>query len=90
VFDYIQASVLRGENQLYGEAGLVKTVSKAREHWRFGIDPGEVALFLQTFGFRASDHKNAQELESVYFTNVEGHPVGRVNGAHCIVTAERL
>ena len=37
VFDYIQASVLRHENTLYGEAGLVKSVSKAGEKWQFGF-----------------------------------------------------
>ena len=45
VFDYIQASVLRHENTLYGESGLAKTVSKAGEQWRFGIEPDEIASF---------------------------------------------
>jgi methyltransferase (TIGR00027 family) len=31
VFDYVQASVLRHENTLYGEAGVTQTVSKAGE-----------------------------------------------------------
>ena len=89
VFDYIQASVLCHENTLYGEAGLVKSVSKAGEQWRFGIEPSEIASFAAAYGFKVSDHKCAQELEATYFQDTDGRLVGRVNGTHCIVTAVR-
>lgn len=90
VFDYIQASVLRHENALYGEAGLAQSVlSKAGEQWRFGIEPGEIASFVAAYGFEVSDHKGAQELEATYFQDADGRLVGRVNGTHCIVTAVR-
>lgn len=89
VFDYIQASVLRHENTLYGEAGLTDSVSKAGEQWRFGIEPGEIASFVATYGFQVSDHKCAQELEATYFQDADGRLVGRINGTHCIVTAVR-
>jgi len=88
VFDYIQASVLRHENTLYGEAELVKSVHKAGEPWRFGIEPGEIESFAVTQGFEVYDHKCAQELEVIYFQDKDGRMVGRVNGAHCIVTME--
>ncbi len=61
VFDYIQASVLRHENTFYGEAELVKSVHKAGEPWRFGIEPGEIESFAVTQGFEVNDHKCAQE-----------------------------
>lgn len=67
VFDYIQASVLRRENSLYGEEGVMKTVAKAGEQWRFGLEPAEAASFLSPFGFKPIDHKNAAELEKIYF-----------------------
>lgn len=89
VFDYIQASVLRGENTLYGEAGLAKSVSKAGEQWRFGIEPGEIESFAPAQGFEVSDHKCVQELEATYFQDTDGRLVGRVNGTHCIVTMQR-
>jgi methyltransferase (TIGR00027 family) len=89
VFDYVQASVLRHENTLYGEAGLIKSVSKSGEQWRFGIEPAEIASFTAVHGFKISDHKCAQELEATYFQSVDGRLVGRINGTHCIVTAER-
>lgn len=89
VFDYIRASVLRHENTLYGEAGLVKSVSKAGEQWRFGIEPAEIVSFAAAQGFEASDHKCAQGLEATYFQDRDGRLVGRVNGTHCIVTMER-
>ena len=89
VFDYIQASVLRHENTLYGESGLAKTVSKAGEQWRFGIEPDEIAAFTAAYGLVVSDHKCAQELEATYFQDEDGRLVGRINGTHCIVTAVR-
>jgi methyltransferase (TIGR00027 family) len=89
VFDYIQASVLRHENTLYGEAELVKSVRKAGEPWRFGIEPGEIESFAEAQGFKVDDHKCAQALEATYFKDKDGRMVGRVNGAHCIVTMER-
>jgi len=90
VFDYVRASVLRHENTLYGETELIKSVSNAGEKWRFGIEPVEIASFIADPGFYISDHKCAQELEATYFRKTDGQRVGRVNGTHCIVTAERV
>ena len=89
VFDYIQASVLRHENTLYGESGLIKSVSKAGEKWQFGIEPSEIGSFAAAQGFEVSDHKCVRELETTYFQDKDGRLVGRVNGTHCIVTMER-
>jgi len=89
VFDYVRSSVLRRENTLYGEAQLVRSVSRAGERWRFGLEPGDVAPFVASFGFTATDHRCARELEASYFTDADGRPAGRVNGTHCIVTAAR-
>lgn len=87
VFDYLQASVLRHENKLYGESLLVKTVSKAGEQWRFGLEPDEIASFAAAYGLEIKDHKCAQALEETYFRDEDGGQVGRINGTHCIVTA---
>jgi methyltransferase (TIGR00027 family) len=89
VFDYVRASVLRHENNLYGESGLVQTVSKAGEQWRFGIEPDEIGSLAAAYGLVVCDHKCAQELEVAYFMDKEGRLVGRINGTHCIVTMER-
>ena len=89
VFDYIYASVLRHENLYYGESDASKAVSGADEQWHFGIEQGEVPSFLSAYGFELSDHKSAQDLERVYFTDKDGHVVGRVNGTHCLVTATK-
>ena len=90
VFDYVQASVLRNENTLYGESGIAKTVSKAGEKWQFGFEPDEVNSFAEGYGFRVTDHKCVQDLEKIYFQNKDGELVGRVNGTHCIVTMDKL
>ena len=63
VFDYIQASVLRHDNTLYGEAELIKSVHKAGEPWRFGIEPCEIEFFAAAHGFEVNDHKCAQDLD---------------------------
>ena len=89
VFDYIQASVLRHEKTLYGEAELIKSVHKAGEPWRFGIESGEIDSFATAQGFQVNDHKCARELEAIYFQDKAGRTAGRVNGTHCIATLER-
>ncbi|MBN1847535.1 MAG: class I SAM-dependent methyltransferase [Deltaproteobacteria bacterium] len=89
VFDYIRASVLRHENMLYGEPGIVKAVSKAGEKWQFGFEPDEVDPFAEGYGFNVTDHKCVHDLEKAYFQDEDGQLAGRVNGTHCIVTLDK-
>lgn len=89
VFDYIQASVLRKENTLYGERRLAETVSRAGEQWQSGIEPDEIGAFAGAHGFEISDHQCARDLEATYFRGEDGRLVGRINGTHCVVTMER-
>jgi len=89
VFDYVQASVIRNENTLYGETEIKRSVSKAGEQWQFGIEPNEINSFLSTYGFRVLDHMDSKELERIYFQGADGRLVGRLNGTHCIVSAIR-
>jgi methyltransferase (TIGR00027 family) len=88
VFDYIYASVLRKEGIYYGEAEIEQTVSNAGEKWHFGIEKGQIEDFLAKYAMRLTDHKDAKELEKTYFCNTQGKTIGRINGAHCLVTAE--
>jgi methyltransferase (TIGR00027 family) len=88
IFDYVLASVLRGENTIYGEARLKQFVAKANERWQFGLDPEEVAAFLAPFGFALRQHTSAAQLEEMYFRDASGRRVGRVNGTHGLVLAE--
>jgi methyltransferase (TIGR00027 family) len=87
VFDYVRASVLRQAELYYGERDIVKSVTKAGERWHFGIEEGELEWFLEKYGLRVSEHKDAQELERMYFTDASGGIVGRINGTHCLVKA---
>jgi methyltransferase (TIGR00027 family) len=89
VFDYIYASVLRNEGIYYGETGITQTVSGAGEQWHFGIEKGEIERFLATYELKLIDHKDAQDLEKVYFSDPDGKVFGQVNGTHCLVTAEK-
>ena len=87
VFDYIYASVLRGENQFYGEKEIVKTVTRAGEGWTFGIKDGEIENFLSERGFDVISHHTPSELERMYLTTDDGTRFGRINGTHCIASA---
>ncbi len=89
VFDYVYASVLRKEGIYFGETGIMKTVSKAGEQWHFGIEEGQIEIFLAKYGMQLRDHMNAKSLEIAYFTDSNGRVIGRVNGTHCLVTAEK-
>jgi len=88
VFDYIYASVLRREHLYYGEEEVFRSVTRANEQWHFGIEEGEIAHFLSQYGLMVHDHMNAEKLEENYFKNSEGKVVGKINGTHCLVTAE--
>jgi len=87
VFDYIYASVLRHQNNHYGEKGAAQQMSKAGEQWHFGIEEGEIKHFLEQYGFELRDHRNAQELEKMYFQDPDYNIVGCVNGTHCLTRA---
>jgi len=73
---------------LYGEAGLTQSVEEVNERWHFGLEPEQVGPFLSAYGFTLSDHKDACDLEKLYFKDANRLIVGRVNGTHCLVTAE--
>lgn len=90
VFDYIYASVLRHEDIYYGERGLADSVAKASEQWHFGIETGEIEGFLATYDLKLLDHKDAQELEEMYFKDASGKIAGRINGTHSLVRAWKL
>lgn len=87
VFDYVFASVVRGENRLFGEAEIVERVRRAGEAWRFGIEKGKIKEFLKDNGFALIQDLEPDDLEKKYFADEQGQIVGRVNGAHSLVHA---
>jgi O-methyltransferase involved in polyketide biosynthesis len=68
---------------------MVKTVSAAGEQWHFGIEKGQIEQFLARYAMQLIDHKDTQDLEKAYFSDPSGKTIGRVNGTHCLVTAEK-
>jgi len=89
VFDSVHSSVLEHENVYYGETGALQMVAKANEQWTFGMEKSDVELFLANYGFRLIDCKDAHNLENTYFKEADGKIVGRINGTHFMVTAEK-
>jgi len=88
VFDYVYASVLRGEEQYYGERQIRRRVSKAGEGWTFGIEDGGIDVYLADRGLRLVEHHTAADLEKEYLTADDGRIFGRINGTHAIAVAE--
>ena len=89
VFDYVRASVLQQAGSYYGQNEIVKTVASAGERWHFGLEEEELEQFLKKYGLCVSEHKDAHDLERMYFTDTSGEVVGRINGTHCLVKAEK-
>lgn len=86
VFDYVRASVLKGEDHLYGASGAVKTVANAGEQWQFGSNREGIISLLSGVGFRVLDHLDAAAINRIFF----GGAKTRVNESHCLVTAEKI
>jgi methyltransferase (TIGR00027 family) len=87
VFNYVYASVIRDETKYYGEEGALETLAKVGEAWHFGIEQGGIGAFLSQYGFTLRDHRDARELEELYFKDGAGKIVARVNGMHSIARA---
>lgn len=90
VFDYVRESVLRGEEKLYGEKEITRSVGGWGEKWLFGLDPARVDAFLSMYGFQIAEHQDSAGLEMKYFRNESGRLIGRINQTHCLATAELL
>ena len=87
-FDYVCASVLRGEGRYYGERAIRRRVSKAGEGWTFGIEDDGIDAFLAERGLRLVSHHTPADLEKEYLTADDGRVFGRINGTHAIAVAE--
>jgi len=87
VYDCIYASVLRYENTYYGEKGFADKVSSQGEQWNFGIEKGELERFVSAHGCQLLEHKDAGDLEDLYFKDSSGRTVGRINGTHFLTRA---
>jgi hypothetical protein len=67
VFDCVRSAVLRGASGA-DETRLVRSVERANEQWRFGLDADEVAPYLAPYSLRVVQCWGAPELEATYFT----------------------
>ncbi len=90
VFDYLFASVLRRENLYYGEKRCYEFVVLEDEEYRFGIEKGQIPDFLSGYGFKPVEEYDSSRLEDLYFTDVAGNRIARVNGTYTIVLAEKI
>jgi methyltransferase (TIGR00027 family) len=89
LFDHIYASIVRGENLYEGERQLTLSVSKRNERFCFGIEKGSIKEFLSGYGFEALQVMDSNALENMFFKDKDGKILARVNGTHCIITAQK-
>lgn len=89
VFDYVYSSVLREENIYYGEEEIRNKVKNANELWVFGIEKGEIEMFLGRYGFKLIQNLDSEGLENKYFKDMNGNIIGKINGTHCIAYAKK-
>lgn len=88
-FDYVRAEVFRNPKGIYGGTEILQSTAKAGEKWRFGMDEDQIDLFLEPYGLKLMDHKNAEDLEKQYFTERPGKLPGRINATHGLVRARK-
>ncbi|OBI40567.1 methyltransferase [Mycobacterium kyorinense] len=70
-FTYVRPDFIDGTN-LYGAKSLYRKVRQRRQLWHFGLQPTEVAPFLDQFGWRLIEQVGPEELVRRYV-----EPTGR-------------
>ncbi len=88
-FDYVYSDVLRQEGRHYGEAEIMKSVSRVKEAWRFGIENNKIEQFLASYDLQLANHMSATDIEEVYFKDEQGRRIRHINDTHCLVTATK-
>lgn len=88
-FDYVYSDVLRHEGRHYGEAEIMKSVSRVKEAWRFGIENNKIEQFLARYDLYVANHMSATDIEENYFKDEQGKRICHVNDTHCLVTATK-
>ena len=79
-FDYFYKDVISGDTDLYGAREIQMEVRKSGEPFLFGLDPGEINLFLQENGFGILSHYSPEEFEKLYLYDDLGEYYGRMYG----------
>jgi O-methyltransferase involved in polyketide biosynthesis len=71
VFTYVRRDFIDGTNR-YGTRTLYRNVRQRRQLWHFGLQPDEVAAFLDEYGWRLVEQAGPDELAQRYV-----EPTGR-------------
>ncbi len=71
VFTYVRRDFIDGTNR-YGTRTLYRTVRQRRQLWHFGMEPGDVAGFLDDYGWRLVEQAGPDEFVRRYV-----EPTGR-------------
>jgi methyltransferase (TIGR00027 family) len=81
VFTYVRKDFVDGE-VLYGHDFIYKKMVVKDKIWLFGMDPEEVADFLDVYGWRVMEHLGYEELAERYVKptgrNLQSMPIERI------------
>jgi methyltransferase (TIGR00027 family) len=67
VFDYLPPSVINGTSDRPEGKNSWIEVQRSGEHFRFGLESGELAAFLAQRGFELKNNVNAPDCKNMYF-----------------------
>jgi methyltransferase (TIGR00027 family) len=87
-FDYAYAALIRGESGGYNEAKCIAEVKTVGEPWKFGIEQGALAEFLQAYRLAVREELTSREIELTQFTDENGKCHGAVIDSMAWVLAE--
>ncbi|QWA09415.1 class I SAM-dependent methyltransferase [Sodalis ligni] len=89
-FDYAYAALTREESGGYHEAQCIAEVKTVGEPWKFGIEQGALAEFLQTYRLTVLEELTSREIERSKFTDENGKCHGAVMDSMAWVLAEGI
>lgn len=86
-FTYIYQEILNKDLSFLGSKEIIKTVSKEREPYQFGIKRDSINAFLKERDFEITKNYNSHDMEDLCFKNEKGEIINNICGHQCIAVA---
>jgi len=88
-FDYVISITEENMKHYYGAKEFAQTWRKHRsgEPFRFAVDEGKIASFLEQRGLKIVKHLDNTDIENSFLLNENGSLIGRINGSFRFVSA---
>jgi methyltransferase (TIGR00027 family) len=76
VFTYIDREVLSNPGSFYGTKNIVQILQGVEERWTFGLEPAELASYLEERGLKLESDLNATQYRELYFKDAASRMKG--------------